>query len=296
MIAGCFQSSPNVALAEGVVSETNYKEFQGKHLIGTPNGAEEEPSAEELHLQRQGKYAEYQQAHHLRMTGVLESSEIKKKQALAIFRKLSVEGFSLASWDYAEMVAGGVGTKADDVEALQWYKIAAQQGSPYAHWTLAQKYEEGRIVPQDYRKALEHYEEAASIAGGKFAMYAGFHYTFGKLVEANSLKAIYWYTRAGRDRYVSGFEQISEIYSEGQGVTKDLVLARMWCILALEKRKSSGDESTEGGCVLTPVPANMSRHDTLIARQLAEKCRESDYSNCRRPSSPWQSLMNSFFN
>ncbi|MBC8950130.1 MULTISPECIES: SEL1-like repeat protein [Xenorhabdus] len=45
---------------------------------------------------------------------------------------------------------------------MQWFLTSAALDDGYAHLNLEMIYERGQIEPQDYEKALEHYQQAAS--------------------------------------------------------------------------------------------------------------------------------------
>ena len=47
----------------------------------------------------------------------------------------------------------GIGVPQDYVEALKWYRLAANQGNAIAQFDLGFMYENGHGVPQDYVRA-----------------------------------------------------------------------------------------------------------------------------------------------
>ena len=61
-------------------------------------------------------------------------------------------------WFYENGVDG---VKEDHVQAVQWYKGAAEQGHIPAQLALAATYQGGYHVPQDYAEAAKWYQRAA---------------------------------------------------------------------------------------------------------------------------------------
>ena len=54
----------------------------------------------------------------------------------------------------AEILASGDNLPQDEIEALRWYRAAAEQGSVYYQNLLAMAHEFGRGVPHDYAEAV----------------------------------------------------------------------------------------------------------------------------------------------
>ena len=59
------------------------------------------------------------------------------------------------------MYERGQGLPQDYIEALKWYRKAADQGLPEAATNIGTLYEKGQGVTQDYSEALEWYRKGA---------------------------------------------------------------------------------------------------------------------------------------
>ena len=59
-------------------------------------------------------------------------------------------------WDY------GSGVKRNDVQALTWYRKAAEFGNPHAQSAIASFYRKGRVVEKDPEKAMYWDRKAVS--------------------------------------------------------------------------------------------------------------------------------------
>ena len=87
----------------------------------------------------------------------------------------------------------------DDVEAVRWYRLAAEQGDARAQFELGFRYEAGRGVPQDDAEAIRWYRAAAD-QGEAFAQNnLGMKYGQGRGVPQDDAEAIRWY-RAAADQ------------------------------------------------------------------------------------------------
>ena len=49
----------------------------------------------------------------------------------------------------------------DFVQAVKWYRLAAEQGDAYAQYTLGLMYAKGQGMPQDFVQAVKWYRLAA---------------------------------------------------------------------------------------------------------------------------------------
>ena len=56
----------------------------------------------------------------------------------------------------------GRGVPKDYAEALRWYRLAAEQGDPFAQFDLGSHYSEGIGVPKDEKEALRWWQSAAA--------------------------------------------------------------------------------------------------------------------------------------
>ena len=67
------------------------------------------------------------------------------------------------------MLRSGESGVTDKVEAIIWFKSAAEQGLPAAQTSLGYAYQSGDGVVQDYAMALHWYESAARQGGAQAA-------------------------------------------------------------------------------------------------------------------------------
>ena len=77
-------------------------------------------------------------------SAALEKKQYKKAHALLL--PLAKKGNVFAQYNVAVMYAKGLGVTKNDVEAVKWYKKAAEQGDANAQANLGLMYENGRGV------------------------------------------------------------------------------------------------------------------------------------------------------
>jgi TPR repeat protein len=88
------------------------------------------------------------------------------------------------------------GVTEDHIEAVKWYRKAAEQGN----------------------------------SGAQFAL--GLIYEYGRGVQVNYAEAAKWYRRAAEQGQNSSQEKLGDMYANGRGVSQDYVQAYKWFNLA----------------------------------------------------------------
>ena len=120
-------------------------------------------------------------------------------EALKWYRKAAERGYFEAQFELGEMYANGKGVAKDDVEALKWYRKAAEQRYATTQFNhLGAMYYDGEGAPEDAAEAVEWYR---------------------KLTEQGS---------HGRELIQRAQFQLGFIYSNGEGVAQDHVEAAKW--------------------------------------------------------------------
>ena len=119
-------------------------------------------------------------------------------EALKWYRKAAERGYFEAQFKLGEMYANGKGVAKDDVEALKWYRKAAEQRYATQFNHLGAMYYDGEGAPEDAAEAVEWYR---------------------KLTEQGS---------HGRELIQRAQFQLGFIYSNGEGVAQDHVEAAKW--------------------------------------------------------------------
>lgn len=131
-------------------------------------------------------------------------------QAVFWFRKAAEQGNSTAQLGLGIIYDGALeevkGVPQDYVQAAIWYRRAGEQGNDVAEYMLGRLYANGLGVPQDYAQAAAWYRKAAAEQGGMSA---------------------------------SAQSALGTLYLFGRGVPKDYVQAAAWY------RKAAGQDNAD---------------------------------------------------
>ncbi len=135
----------------------------------------------------------------------------------------------------------GEGVAKDQVEAVKWYRKAAEQDHLKAQYNLAMCYEAGEGVAKDQVEAVKWYRRAAeqNLAAAKNNL--GVCYERGEGVAKDLVEAAKWYRKAAEQNYAIGQMNLGRCYMGAGGVTKDVVEAYKWLLLA----SAQGEEKSK---------------------------------------------------
>ena len=147
--------------------------------------------------------------------------------------RLAEQGIAPAQSYLGYMYVMGQGVPQSYSEAFKWFRNAAEQGDSMAQSQLGTAYVEGFGVNKDYEEAAKWFHKAAE-QGNKEAQHSlGFMYTKeGYGVIRDYKEAVKWYRKAAEQGYADAQHNLAGMYYQGKGVTKDDILAYMWCTLA----------------------------------------------------------------
>jgi TPR repeat protein len=133
------------------------------------------------------------------------------------------------------MYQNGEGVSQDYVEAMKWYRLAADQGYAKAQYKLGVMYQNGEGVSQDYAEAMKWYRLAAD-QGDAWAQYnLGFMYEKGQGVPQDFAEAVKWYRLAADQGDAWAQHNLGNMYHQGEGVPQDYAEAMKWLRLAADQ-------------------------------------------------------------
>lgn len=206
----------------------------------------------------------------------------KRNYASAFYewRQLAERGDADSQYQLARMYEAGVGTGANQEEALKWYQLAAEQGNVESQLRLAglnlrgempgadgPDMEEARRwlsmaasegdadaqvtlgmllletgAPEDAQRAAELFESAANQGLVVAQNNLGSLYENGNGVERNPEKAFAWYEKAAEqgDQYAQN--NLGALYAKGDGVEKN----NAWAVYWFAQAHASGNELAIG--------------------------------------------------
>jgi TPR repeat protein len=151
----------------------------------------------------------------------------------AAFQKLTVmaaRGNAVAQYDLGLLYDEGEGVTKDVVQAVGWFRKAAEQGSAVAQTHCGVMYEGGLGVPKDESTAVEWYRKAAEQGFADAQYYLGFEYKYGTGVPEDLATAYMWFNLAaaqGKNAAIAAREELAALMSPQQ-IAEGQKLSREW--------------------------------------------------------------------
>lgn len=205
-----------------------------------------------------------------------KSSDQKTEESINELRQSAEQGNAEAQFNLAQMYNFGRGVSQDYAEALRWYHKSAGQGDAKAEWVLGFKYDRGQGVPPDYAKALRWYLKAAKQGYAEAQDCLGTLYAEGHGVPQNYGEALQWYRKAAEQGFGGAQHNVGLMYERGQGVPQNYVQAYMW----LSVWASNGR--------LWNVDAPLNRSALAMLGQLAPKMTPEQITEAQRLAKEWK--------
>jgi TPR repeat protein len=146
----------------------------------------------------------------------------------------------------------------------EWGPLA-KQGNPDALYGLGTMYDNGEGVPQDHKKAMGYYLQAAQQGHAWAQTDLATIYYDGKGVAQDYSQAFRWYTLAANQGNSQAQLNLGVMYGVGQGTKTDLVTAYMWATLA-----GAGGEQ-KGASLQASLAKQMQPGQIAKAKELARQ-------------------------
>ncbi len=146
-------------------------------------------------------------------------------EAVKWFRKAAEQGHAAAQFRLGLAYAFGKGVAEDDFEARKWFQVSAEQGTATQQFNLGYTYENGVGVTIDDPEAVKWYRKAAAQGLAQAQYELGGRYLNGIGVPKDEVEAVAWYRKAAEQGYAEAQHQLGVCYRLGYGVTKDEVEA-----------------------------------------------------------------------
>jgi len=162
-------------------------------------------------------------------------------QAVNWFRKAAEQGDAASQSQLGFIYANGEGVPKDAVQAVNWFRKAAEQGDAEAQYNLGRKYANGEGVSKDAVQAVNWYRKAAEQGEAAAQANLGLSYAKGEGVPKDAVQAVNWFRKATEKGFAGAQSGLGAMYAAGEGVPKDLVTAYMWRNLAA----AQGDEEAK---------------------------------------------------
>ena len=163
--------------------------------------------------------------------------------------------------------------------ALKNFKPLAEQGNANAQFNLGLMYNYGHGVPQDYKQAVYWYKKSTEQGNAKAQNNLGAMYYNGQGVPQDTKQAIHWFTKSAKQGNADAQSILGAMYGAGQGVPQDFVIAYVWFNISVI---NGNKKATEGREIVLKA---MTPNQITTAKKISEKCYNSNYKNCTKPTS-----------
>ncbi len=141
-------------------------------------------------------------------------------EAVRWYRKAAERGSADAQTNLGAMYAKGDGVAKNDGEAEKWYRLAAKQGMPEAQNNLGAMYASGRGLAKDGVEAIKWYRRAAEQGYAVAQSNLGMMYAQEEGVGKDAAEAVRWYWRAADQGYAAAQNNLGIMYADGRGWRK----------------------------------------------------------------------------
>ena len=157
------------------------------------------------------------------------------ERALTIARPMAESGDARAQTLMGKLFYFGYGVKWSDYKAVEWWKLAVNQGNAEAQYWLSHMHTGGFGIYTDKAKAKSLLLKSAS------QNYAPAQHSLGtRFYKKKDYKlALEWLQKAAKQDYHPSQYYIGKMYYRGQGGTKDISEAHKWFIKAAKQNNAS---------------------------------------------------------
>jgi TPR repeat protein len=161
-------------------------------------------------------------------------------EALELFRKSAEQGDMQGQYMTGNMLMNGKGGR-DDVEAVKWMRMAAEQDYLPAFNDLGRMLALGRGVEKNEAKAVELFRYAAAYDHPLALHNLGVSHDQGMGVPRDRAAAVQWFQKAADLGYVRSQASLGKMYMKGDGVEQNDEFAASY----LRKAADQGDSNSQ---------------------------------------------------
>lgn len=142
--------------------------------------------------------------------------------ALVWYKKAAQEGIACAQLNVGIYYHHGYGVDADYNEAIKWIQKAADQNDSSALNYLGIYYENGYVVDKNYSEAAALYKRSAELGNCHGQNNYGFCLLNGKGVESDARNAVRWFKKSMSLGFSYAYYNLAFCYEHGYGVNENI--------------------------------------------------------------------------
>jgi hypothetical protein len=154
-------------------------------------------------------------------------SEADESQAVELIRIAAEAGYAAAQRDMGKAHEYGWSTDIDLDIALDWYEQGASNGDPPSLWRVGIAYVDGKVRQPDSTRAVEYFRAAADAGFLDGMVSLGVMYATGDGVEQDFSAARQLYEQAAESGSAAALKNLGVMYMNGEGVGTDPVKAML---------------------------------------------------------------------
>jgi TPR repeat protein len=151
-----------------------------------------------------------------------------KQKAIADLKQMAEAGDVKSQVQLGLAYVTGDGVGHDDLQAVKWFRKAADQDNPIGERYLAEMYFKGRGVPADNAEAAKWLRLAAEQDDAQSEHNLAVMYMQALGVPKNLKEAAKWMSRSAEQGLAAGELGLGVLYENGYGVPEDPVEAVKW--------------------------------------------------------------------
>jgi TPR repeat protein len=171
--------------------------------------------------------------------------------------------FVEAQNNLGHMYEKGKGVEKDAVQAVHWFRKAAEQGGAQAQYNLGVMYLNGEGVKKDAVQAVRWFRKAVEHGDANAQAHLGFMYGEGEGVKKDAVQAVRWHRKAAEQGHAVAQYNLGCRYGNGIGVQQSLSEAARWWRMAADQ----GD--VHAHCCLGQLTEQQGEYQAAIAHYRA---------------------------
>ncbi len=197
------------------------------------------------------------------------------KTAIPLLENAAKQHNSMAQVMLGLMYQNGKGVKQNQKTAFKNFLMAAKLNDSDGQFNVAQMYEHGRGIKKDDTEAVKWYQLSAEQGVTDAQIRLGLMYQFGQNGITQDYKlAQKWFRLAAQQGDPDAQLLLGKTYSEGDAITKDLIRAYAWTLLAISNGSQAAVKDRE---TLDKILNDKQREE---AQTLSAQCSTSGFKNC----------------
>ncbi len=149
-------------------------------------------------------------------------------EAVKWYRRAAEQNHAQAQYNLGWIYSEGKGVAPNYVEVAMWWRKAAEQNDAPAQNGLGLCYDHGLGVVQDHAEAVKWFRQAAEQGLSPAQYNLADHYSVGKGVAKDEGEAVKWYRKAAEQNNAPAQYNMGVCYNDGLGVAKDYAEAMEW--------------------------------------------------------------------